>query len=452
MAGPVFAEKMKPGDVYRRCYSQIVRRRQPASDPLFAKVVSGEMAAAAACTKLVEHGTLNQDGRIDLSDPLAQPVLRTFQSLHSSWFPNHDFVRDQSDYPTSNQHDSGEMGYHFTWLLLRPGEKFSSLVTRPTSWRGVRTSNRQATHFLDSEGSRKVASFTKRKWGTSGGREIHPLLVETGTLIGIAPMPKAPVLERQVRGVNLIFDPIGSHGAGILGTQAYLLLSSPLKVNAEPDGGMKVHRSWSKAVLSDLLCRSLPVIREADVRGLDEHSPLPFRHQTSCLKCHSTMDPMAGAIRNVEFMQTIKPEGDKYFHSLSAVKLPMTDALGRTPAAATPYARSRAEGALYLRDYRGRLVDLKFEDLSSLGQGLADLDDFYLCAAKRYFDFFTGIDVQIRDFSEDPPGAESSPLYKYRDFVIGLGADLKRDQSLPALLGRIFASRFYQSSSYGVAE
>ncbi len=83
---------------------------------------------------------------------------------------------------------------------------------------------------------------------------------------------------------------------------------------------------------------------------------------------------------------------------------------------------------------------------------ITQTQDFYTCAAKRYFEFFTGIQVPLYD-KKDPRYAEmnrmlTSEHIKNREFVENLGADLQRDQSLKNLVKRIIASDYYRSEEF----
>jgi hypothetical protein len=443
------AAELSPELHFRRCYNQLVRARPAEDDPDLVAVKLGSSDPVAACMHLLERARLGADGKVNLKDPAARRILRTLQSLHSSWFPTHELVQAETDFPTTNHFDTNEMGYHFTRQLLSPSQRFSAVVTSPRSWAGIRQPSLQPKYFLDTRGNNEVLKFSEGIWGPNKNGAYAPNLITLGRLVGIQELVPEPILSRDLRDHTIEFSPTQSLGAGILGTPTYIMLSSTMERNAKPDGELHMHRAWSRAVLKDLLCRDLPVIRPEDVRGVESDSPVPFRRHSSCMQCHATMDPMSAVLRNVEMTVTHNPEG-KHFSSRAVFANEVRNELRGPAQFHGNYFQSVPTGTLYLRDFEGSLVDKDVDNLKEMGLLLASLDDLYVCTAKKYFDFFTGIDVQIRDFSKDGPAVKKSAYLKYRQFVIELGRGLKADQSLPKLFERIIGSDFYRSSSYGV--
>ena len=60
-------------------------------------------------------------------------------------------------------------------------------------------------------------------------------------------------------------------------------------------------------VISDFLCRELPILEAYDVTGNGyavAESSIPFRKQIGCMKCHATMDQFAMTVRNVVIEKT----------------------------------------------------------------------------------------------------------------------------------------------------
>ncbi len=68
-------------------------------------------------------------------------------------------------------------------------------------------------------------------------------------------------------------------------------------------------RRWARHVLEDFLCREVPVLdsasASADISN-DPYSEHSFRSDGSCLACHSTLDRMSAAARNIELMALTK--------------------------------------------------------------------------------------------------------------------------------------------------
>ena len=134
------------------------------------------------------------------------------------------------------------------------------------------------------------------------------------------------------RGLNVKIGQTGpvdlfkSAGGGAMGSHAFVLqnmdntfpvispgsdrLSSSARYSRMvADGSVKLQRRWAKRVLSDFLCREVPVINNADLESdeveyVDLDSNLPFRRQYQCMGCHATMDQMAMTIRNTVIEKT----------------------------------------------------------------------------------------------------------------------------------------------------
>ena len=90
------------------------------------------------------------------------------------------------------------------------------------------------------------------------------------------------------------------------------------------------------------------------------------------------------------------------------------------------------------------------DSLNALGTEITKLDDFYVCLAKRYYQYFTGVDVELADpTSPDAPRALSNQDQYHLSKVINLGQDLKTTQSLMTLIEQIVKSADYRKSNYG---
>tara|TARA_B100000925_G_scaffold45266_1_gene29524 strand:- start:12322 stop:15237 length:2916 start_codon:yes stop_codon:yes gene_type:complete len=117
-------------------------------------------------------------------------------------------------------------------------------------------------------------------------------------------------------------DLFRSAGGGAMGSHAFVLqnmditfpkvMANNLKGSAKnrhrvvSDGSVKIQRRWAKRVLSDFLCREVPVINYDDLETVyeDTSSSIPFRKSASCMTCHATMDQMAMTARNVVIEKT----------------------------------------------------------------------------------------------------------------------------------------------------
>ncbi len=278
------------------------------------------------------------------------------------------------------------------------------------------------------------------------------------------------------------------YGSGIIGTVPYLVLNNGRKESFKADGVVNVARRWSKNVIKDVLCRELPVIRIEDTASaVQPTSGTPFRANASCVRCHNTMDPLAYGIRNLstarfhenyasdfknESGYTYNNENPGYvpnpsdpndpkpkvwglFKTLFARKYPIRDPQAtsfRREVADLRFHLQPPEGKFNFRDIYGVLHSQPFTDLtgpSSLGNYIKDLDDYYVCAAKRYYNFFTGINVPIYDFKDPTMPAPSTDELRHRNNVLKLGTDLKTTQSLELMIRDIISLDIYKQQGFG---
>jgi hypothetical protein len=454
----IWAKQLTQPEIFMRCYAQFVRTRPALADPLLLKVKTGQLKAIDACMQILSEVEVTPPRNISSQvnvDSRPFQVLRTFQALHMSWFPSKDFIRQETETPTTNFYDANEMGYHLTYSLFKNDVKFSDIVTRDKSFRGVRIPPVAPTYLVDPEGPGTYLKIDSRVWqiGDTKEKSVNwkPKLVEFGKLVGIVSMldQENPIEYTDKQGLRFQTDLSKSLGGGILGTVPFILLNTNLPQDQGSDNGMYMHRSWSKSVFSDLLCRSLPVLREEDVKSfVQEDSHLPFRKSTSCLQCHSTMDPMASVIRNTV---DVRAGGvrDDIFSPRVLVTYPQ--ALPSIPSVGgrdRDFYRRPPTGQLYYRTYKGELVNKSLQDVKDLGKALAQSEDLYVCAAKRYFEFLTGIDVQIGDFTEEPFSNIERKFVVYRKFVVEQGLELQKHQSLKKLIQSILSSPFYSQHDY----
>jgi hypothetical protein len=115
------------------------------------------------------------------------------------------------------------------------------------------------------------------------------------------------------------------------------------------------------------------------------------------------------------------------------------------------YSRRPPDFSLKYRSFDGKLIELPGTGIAALGQALAQGDDLYVCAAKRYFHFLTGIETDMRDDSDPLNPLNLSPSeVKYRNRVIELGKQLKQDQSVREMFKRIIGSPTFIYPDRGV--
>jgi hypothetical protein len=452
---------------FKKCYSLFVREVLPADSTLLASVKAGTMSGTDACMNLFDKGVLGTNNQIAKNadgtyDQTAMKILKTFNGLHQSFFEIPDYIGSLmtfSEFATPDMIDPSEGAYHLTYTLLKKDEPYSKVITRNSSLKALRYSTK-------SQRTRRVydGGFLNFFIGNAGdGDPAHlvpfspSLMLETGALVGFTTPPSNPT--PALPGFNAAYS--GSDfwqhfGAGVIGTQGFLMSSTAFIFGEQQrftDGGVRTNRRWSKRVFSDLLCRPVPVLRNSDViADVNMNSNLPFRKGISCMGCHSSMDPMAGVIRNLTSISTTATDvayavGIRFFVHRSPDMPPMDFPV---LSGDDNFYRSPASGRLKYRSYDGKLISEEVSDLEDLGMAIAEQDDLYACAAKRYFNFLTGITADLSD-----SGDMNSPKLGLgetlaREKVIELGLQLKQHQSLRTLLKTIISSETFIHPSQGV--
>jgi hypothetical protein len=450
----------------KKCYSLFVREVVPENYQLMNDVKAGRINGTDACMRLFDQGSLGANNEVKKNtdgtyDQTAMKILKTFNNLHQTFFDMTDYtglLMSSSEFATLDIIDYNESSYHLTYALLKPNEPYHKVVTRDSTFKGVRYSRKSAR-------SRRVYDFGGFDFKVSdvqiGGATIVPwspsYLAETGLLVGIKtpeynPAPTMPGLNTEYSGANMLEH----FGAGVIGSQGYLMASTQHifgEILRFSDGGLTVNRRWSKRVFNDLLCRQVPVLRSTDiVKDVNMQSNLSFRKGFSCMGCHSTMDPMAASLRNIATTATTGADqayaaSVRFFVQRSPDMGPMDyPVLNGNPN----FHRSPATATLKYRTYDGKLVDRNVNDLQELGEAIADENDLYVCAAKRYYEFLTGITHTLND-----PGDFSTPKLSEGDAlvrkkVIDLGLELRQHQNLRELLRSIIQSHTFIYPAQGV--
>jgi hypothetical protein len=283
---------------------------------------------------------------------------------------------------------------------------------------------------------------------------FNPTLVETGRLIGIRP-DEVSNIETAMQWKRVSFEGrnvSASMGAGFLGEQTYLTANNNQDgVWANNNGTIRIFRVWARSMLSDSLGRSLPALRASDVTSeIEASSDIPWRQSSSCLRCHDSMDNAAGAIRNLARLRTTDGgEGQVRFwvNFVSPSETPAPLPRTRLEIGDSSYFKRPADFKLRYRSYDGTLVDVSGTGLASLAERIAATNDFYATAAKRHYEFLTGIAANLDDLT-DPDAVSLSPAeLNIRNRVIELGIALKSHQSIPTLIRSILALPEYLEQS-----
>ena len=451
----------------KKCYSIFVREALPQNHDALARVRSGKISGTDACMEIFDTAQLGSNDQISKNNDgsynaTGMKVLKTFNNLHRGFFGLSDFMvqLEFGDWGTQEVTDPNEPAYHFTYVAFKKDEQYSKIITRNSGLRGVRNSSKSVR-------TRRVYDFQPFDFQAGHPDTVDSSLlipwmpqqlVETGLLVGITADNRqnpAPTLVHNLAsytGYNM-----NEHfGAGVIGTQAFLLSATQINFNEHlkfSDGGLVTNRKWSKRVFSDLLCRDIPVLRNVDVvREVNINSSLSFRQGISCMGCHSSMDPMAGTIRNVMTLSTGRTDfGVARNVRFFAARTPDLGHMDIPSQSGNPdFSRSPATGRLKYRTYDGKLISEDVADLSELGDAIAAQDDLYACAAKRYFYFLTGVNVPLFDIGDINSPQMSAGEMAARDIIIRYGQELKAHQSVRTLIRTIVSSPTFINAADGI--
>lgn len=451
-----FAEIKQEVTILNKCYSQLVNKRISPDHRLVQAVIKKEITGSQGCYQLVDEIEFDSKGLLTPKTKESVEILRTFQKIHDSWFPRFNFNISTQDFPNTDFYDANEMGYHFTWVLFKD-EKLKNALTKKRSFKGIRESEKDHLYFIDRRirGHRQLRkNHHTHKWKIGGSEEEDgddyqgpvsfwdPELIEFGKLIGLSPFSKTDnKIQRWLGGKKIVeYDTLAPKGGGVIGSVPYLLLNTE-HIDQRNDGGNKLHRRWATSITSDLLCRNLPILNQNEVSSfIKKKSKIGFRKKADCMNCHSTIDSMAAVIRNLENYNS----GDVDIHYTIRnifMHQPNRVHTGDLPDSMESFFQTRPEGRFIHKDIYGKRLNQKVSNLNELGQALASTKDFYYCFTKRYFEFFTGIsvDIEVVDWNKS-----SDPIIA---FVKESSEKLKKTQDVGQLLQEIFKSPFYRGEN-----
>ncbi len=267
------------------------------------------------------------------------------------------------------------------------------------------------------------------------------------------------------------------YGGGLLGTQSYLIENLGAHGQGfyypRSDGGVRTWRRAAKAIYSDFLCRDIPVISGSDAaQFMAVNPPHPFQKSASCMACHATTDGLAGTLRNFSFVTPTNFGSpatalmyEPFTRFVSVIEHPTAlIASGGTlrklkrdhPQSSqinyatqtsnfyginsdNTFARQSPEGRVLIRDMNGNLINEAVTGVEQLGTTLSNIDDYYMCAASRYFNFLTGFKASTLEVPNASPEEIQARLY-----VVQLGNSLKIHQSLRTMVSEILGSSYWR--------
>ncbi|PWU22472.1 MAG: hypothetical protein C5B49_00535 [Bdellovibrio sp.] len=493
---------LKPAEIYQRCYVRMVRTPAPSSDALLAKVQSGALSPADACLQLFDRAQLKPSGSAmalaSPTDATAIAILKTFNDFHRSWLTNKLYITANLRSELALIHDIEEPALYFTRALLGAGQRYDSVVTSTETLRGTRVqaaasglTRFQAQTFYKYPAGVYPTTYTDLVLAYGGTTAVSPLpmnvpdtaLVATGHLAGVEPAPSLvvpqttyPLRLSYTNGTdptNEVKIPLSTcksgtvaiancmdfktaltadstnvdlnrhFGGGILGSFGFMGDSTNLPEDNIPFFQDVIHRRLAENVFQDLMCIDLPALDPSDIPASDIQmdSPYPFRHSTSCMSCHRSLDNTALIYRGkfLTFTANSNTSTQKV-----GIGLPYFANLAANPGS-SQFNLQGETGALIFRQRLGSsptVVNIPVNSIAELGSAIASQQEFYNCAAKRYYQFFTGVNVNLSVPEKDPVSK------RHQDFVLNLAVQLQADQSVRSLLQRIFSSPQFAIRNY----
>ena len=482
-------------EILARCYAQLTGQRLSVGDPLWTRLKS--QAAGQVCASLIDEVQLGANGLLTQSaNPLHRRILKQFQDIHRSWFPAQWPIDGNSSelyFGTLDIYDASEPALFVTLSLFsQQFSPYQNVLRGSNSLYAVRDPATINGSALGSSGFPRPSkiligddlpadqmlpvgvlstSAVTTQDGGNGYASIPTPLIQMGAMTGIqvwsneTPVPtlwtgsSSPSAQVNAPGILSPQALHKSYGGGALGSAPFLLLNFGHSYDYVSNGTTKLPRRVIMTAMNSFLCLPGPFAREGDVSSylVSESDPqaAPFRKSVSCLRCHVTLDSAALTLRHLQLGTTTNISPVSGIRSPAMVVSAASDAGAMDwPVHPTPsFNRTSPTGRVIFRSVTGGLVSQQVGNLEGLGQALSTTDDYYACAASRYFKYFTGIDVHLFD-PQDPANQSSMTGMndkdrEYRQYVLGLGKELQTTQSLKTLVKHILQSGYYRRAAYG---
>lgn len=422
----LYAQPLSEVALFRRCYGHLTGTYARSQNPDLIKVKQGEETALQACSRLIDNALLTTAEQVNPSDEFAVRMLNTFHKLHASWFRGKTLNSRLAPFA-----DETSVALYFTRALIKAQVPLEDAFTSTTDW----------------QPRREIQNPTTSLGFTLAALPLSPeaSLADTGDLLGFVAFGSTPWVFTAQDATQTTFLPRTHAGGGFLGSSLYHQMQH--EGSRDWDGAVMMPRQFGKSFFKDVLCRELPVVRKADgLSFIDSTADAPFRHAGDCVRCHVSMDRLSGLLRN---HQTTPLSQDPKFHYPDPYPITAPSNQYLWPVEADGSYKNRPpEGTLYYRGYDGSLVDVQVDSFAQLGQVLANQEEPYLCFAKRYYHYLTGISVDLGDL-EDPSHGGLAPIeISHRNQVIALGLELKNHQNPATLIKEMMALPAYRQSDF----
>jgi len=347
--------------------------------------------------------------------------------------------------------DIERKGLYFLRTLFTPDAKFSEAVTATETYEYRRSAGVPDTLSFTVGGKNKVSDFVIELTNEQTSAPL-PALLEVGDIIGFK---KANLLSFGSSVVD-IRNWTNHYKGGVIGDKVYLKQHLP---NITADGAIKLERNFGQSFYKDFLCRDLPLVKLSDSKVFVDTSEdaVPFRQSASCVTCHASIDRLAMGMTHIGPANIrggrCERVGEKFrikgYRGVRKV-VNFTQDNSFWPSSADPkFAGYKNQGRIFFRSYSGKLIDVGFHGAEQLGAFLSQSEDFYICQAKRAYNYLTGIDVNLNIYKGLDSEIELSDNDKANyETVIAAGLELKKHQSFTKLLKELMNSPSFKDEHY----
>lgn len=424
--------------LFHRCYMQLTGKDSASADANYPDVLAGRLTATDACGRILDAVELDPNtGELSSQSTTNLSILETFQNLHASFFEVRDFKKESDSTSMlikADVHTQNGPAAFYTNALFSRGASAEDILKGTINLKPIRNGGTSANpHPFPGETVSVPNVFvdpSKTIFGTS-----LPA-ADIGTLVGIK---SSGVMSTpwSFSGTQGTLDFGQSFGGGVLGSPSYLQQTQDF--TRKSDGGFAMGREWSRSVFSDFLCRDIPVVDPSDVETnffVHPASDISFRTSSACAVCHASIDRAAGVLRNIYYERIggILSSNKAGITRLILEPATMAAETGWPSVGDADYFKRPPSGRLFYRDYQGVLVDVPVSSLEDFARNIRERPDFYVCLAKRYYEYFSGDKVQEIYQGQTVLDAQGQAV---RAEVIRLGEELQNTKSIKTLIKRI---------------
>lgn len=502
MALTAQAKPLTEAQIYRRCYAQLSQVAVPINDARLTQINNKQITGVQACSQLLAEADFDSQGRLRIISPLTIKIVKSFTDFHRSWFTNSRLEQStdyslETDGSTMDVFDASEPALFITRQLFLPGAQYRNILRGSQGVQAIRQEDRSISAALGFNAEMTVPS--RFYFGNNGGIQENKFTFANGagTVFQAENLASRPaedfvILPKMNAGeivgvqmntfaqmipnfylrlfhadqnaktnygdtIDYAFDIYKNRGGGILGSSTFFMMNSGHTKGQIFNGSTKVPRAWTKASMESLMCSPFPSLRESDIsQFVVGGSSAPFRNSSSCVQCHATLDPFAYVARNRVVGNSDFTNYIKATVLVGNFKATMSSVAGWPSEPVPNFHRQEPKGRLYYRSATGALVDRSVNDSEEMGQAMSETEDFYQCAAKRYFQYFTGINVSLYDRT-NPANSELNRMLTKADkddrkFIEKLAKELRSTQSLPNMVRQIIGSDYYKYPDYRAEE